>query len=97
MIYAIGGYSFAEFGFKQTAAIPSVSLSLRDSTKEEFDGFHIGAGFETMLTDSITARLEYRYTDYSREDFDLNDFDFIWKPPRMQEQSALPGCLMRPS
>lgn len=34
-------------------------------------GWTAGAGAETMLTDSITARVEYRYSDYEDETFTL--------------------------
>ncbi|TDH38914.1 porin family protein [Pseudohoeflea suaedae] len=34
-------------------------------------GWTVGAGAETFITENITARLEYRYTDYGSEDFNL--------------------------
>ncbi len=43
-------------------------------------GWTAGAGVEGMLTDNITARVEYRYTDYQDETFSLGgvpvDSDF---------------------
>lgn len=32
-------------------------------------GYTVGAGAETFLTDNVTARLEYRYSDYQKKDF----------------------------
>ena len=34
-------------------------------------GWTAGAGVESMLTDNITARVEYRYTDYEDKTFTL--------------------------
>lgn len=34
-------------------------------------GYTVGAGVETFLTENMTARLEYRYTDYGSEDFEI--------------------------
>lgn len=74
MIYVIGGYSYAEF--EMEVDFVSGVLSAQDSVKEDLDGYHIGAGIESMLTDNLTARIEYRYTDYGRGRFALlDDFD----------------------
>ncbi len=35
-------------------------------------GYTVGAGVETMVTDNITARVEYRYTDYQKKDFNID-------------------------
>ncbi|QCJ00308.1 outer membrane protein [Agrobacterium larrymoorei] len=35
-------------------------------------GYTVGAGVEALVTDNITARLEYRYTDYQNKDFTLD-------------------------
>ena len=35
-------------------------------------GWTVGAGAEAMVTENISARLEYRYTDYGKQDFKLN-------------------------
>jgi len=34
-------------------------------------GWNIGAGFETKLTDSISSRVEYNYSDYEKQDFSI--------------------------
>ena len=38
-------------------------------------GWTAGAGGEAMVTDNITARVEYRYSDYEDETFDLGGVD----------------------
>ncbi|MCY1248138.1 Outer membrane protein beta-barrel domain protein [compost metagenome] len=39
------------------------------SDKNTMVGWTAGAGAETFVTDNITARVEYRYTDYGSKDF----------------------------
>ncbi|MCW4114176.1 porin family protein [Aurantimonas sp. MSK8Z-1] len=34
-------------------------------------GYTVGAGVEAQVTDNITSRLEYRYSDYNSQDYDL--------------------------
>jgi outer membrane immunogenic protein len=34
-------------------------------------GYTVGAGAEAMVTNNITARIEYRYTDYQKNDFNV--------------------------
>ena len=42
------------------------------TTSDNLDGWLVGGGVERALTDQISARLEYRYTDLGSEggDFD---------------------------
>ncbi|QQM29132.1 porin family protein [Martelella lutilitoris] len=35
-------------------------------------GWTVGTGVEAMVTENISARVEYRYTDYGKRDFKLN-------------------------
>ncbi|WP_119268948.1 outer membrane protein [Taklimakanibacter deserti] len=72
MLYVIGGYSYAHVKQEAelTVGIPQGLIIDEDiSEKQDLDGFHIGAGAEAMLTDSLTLRAEYRYTQYGKEDF----------------------------
>ncbi|WEX87546.1 porin family protein [Sinorhizobium garamanticum] len=41
------------------------------SDKNTMVGWTAGAGAETLVTDNITARVEYRYTDYASKDFNV--------------------------
>ena len=64
LLYVLGGYSYAEY---------QVDVSILGADfdfDQNYDGFHIGGGLETRLTDRLTARVEYRYTDYGSEDWD---------------------------
>ena len=63
LLYIIGGYSYADYEIE--ASLGGLSADV----DEEFHGFHIGAGLEAKLTEAITARIEYRYTEYGEEDF----------------------------
>ncbi|QPC43906.1 porin family protein [Kaustia mangrovi] len=61
MLYVIGGWSNTEYTFKVSGGGDSFKQD------ETYNGWHIGAGIETKLTESITARVEYRYTDFGKE------------------------------
>lgn len=77
MIYVIGGYSYAEFDFDSKVEVPAQSVS--EGFKESVDGFHVGAGIEAMLTDNLTARIEYRYTKYGKHEVESQlspEFEF---------------------
>jgi outer membrane immunogenic protein len=54
------------------AALTEVELG-RGGTSDDATlwGWTVGAGAETMITDNITARVEYRYTDYEDETFSV--------------------------
>lgn len=68
LVYLIGGYSYAQFEITASSLLlPGGSFSL----SENFSGFHIGTGVETRVTDNVNLRAEYRYTQYSGEDFGL--------------------------
>lgn len=57
-----------------TAGVAATSVEASGPTgsdKETLLGWTAGAGAETMVTDNITARVEYRYTDYASENFNL--------------------------
>ena len=49
-------------------------LSLNGFSDEQTSvGYTVGAGVEAQVTDSITSRLEYRYSDYGSETYDLGN------------------------
>ena len=54
------------------AALTAVELG-RGGTDDDATlwGWTVGAGAEAMITDNITARVEYRYTDYEDETFSV--------------------------
>ncbi|MCR9196378.1 MAG: outer membrane beta-barrel protein [Hyphomonas sp.] len=57
LVYALGGWSRQEF---------NVELNDTEVFDETVDGFVVGGGIETALTDRIVAGLEYRYAQYSQ-------------------------------
>jgi len=65
LFYLIGGYSYAEY---------KLDLDGGDDFDQDYDGFHVGTGMETRLTDRLTARIEYRYTKFGGEDWDTDGF-----------------------
>lgn len=58
------------------AALSNVELS-RGGTEDDqaLWGWTVGAGAEAMVTDNVTARVEYRYTDYMDETFSVGGGD----------------------
>ncbi len=57
-----------------TAGLAAARLKGSDATTSDTRnalGWTAGAGAETMLTDTISARAEYRYTDYQDKNFNL--------------------------
>ena len=69
------GYDFNPFMLYGTAGIAAAQTKESDATSSDTKtsvGWTVGAGAETMLTNNISARLEYRYTDYGKKGFDLD-------------------------
>lgn len=63
MIYATGGYAAA----KVKSTYNDVAKSLSDSTSKWHHGWTLGLGVEHFFSERISARAEYRYTNYSSE------------------------------
>lgn len=57
LIYVRGGYD--NMRARTTVAGPDVALS----SKDNYDGWLVGGGFERALGDNVSTRLEYRYSD----------------------------------
>lgn len=69
------GYDFNPFMLYATGGLAIGQNKMSDDTssdKKTAVGYTVGAGAETFVTNNITARLEYRYTDYGHKDFDLD-------------------------
>lgn len=56
LLYARGGYSNARFSFTNPAG-----------NSESRNGYTLGAGYERSLTDKISARIEYAYSNYGSD------------------------------
>ena len=69
---ARAGIALDRFLAYGTAGLAATGLELSTaagSDDEVLWGWTAGAGLEGMVTDNITARIEYRYTDYGEETF----------------------------
>ena len=72
---ARAGIALDQFLLYGTAGIAATEAEISaggDSDSAALLGWTAGAGGEAMLTDNITARVEYRYTDYEDETFTLD-------------------------
>ena len=67
LLYLIGGYSYARYNVDIKGALAGL-LGASDFA-QNYSGFHVGAGIETKLTQNLTGRIEYRYTQYGGEDW----------------------------
>ena len=68
------GYDLNPFLVYGTAGVAVANHELKnggDNDEKLAAGYTVGAGVETFVTDNITARVEYRYSDYQKRDFDL--------------------------
>jgi outer membrane immunogenic protein len=68
------GYDLSPALVYGTAGIAATNLRAEDATSHDSKtafGATIGAGIETKITDQITARTEYRFTDYQTQTYDL--------------------------
>ncbi|MCW1382905.1 porin family protein [Novosphingobium sp. KCTC 2891] len=66
LLYVKGGYTNARYNLKGTDG--TVNLSQRLDT----DGWRVGAGVEQKLGQNTFAKLEYRYSNYGKGEFDFN-------------------------
>lgn len=68
------GYAFEKsliYGLAGVGATGFQASTGGSSDNQVSLGWHIGAGFETKLTDSISSRVEYNYSDYEKQDFSI--------------------------
>ena len=61
LLYGTGGLALA--GFEASSA--------GNNDSNTHLGWTLGAGVEGMITDNVTARVEYRYTDYEDKNYSL--------------------------
>jgi outer membrane immunogenic protein len=69
LVYAKGGYSNGRLRATEDGDLVA---------GENFDGWHLGAGYEMNITRHTYAKLEYVYTNYStrNDDVDFGDIDY---------------------
>lgn len=66
LFYATGGLAIAEFGFGGGPIFGPLQLYSKTLT-----GYTVGGGIEYAITRAISARVEYRYTDFRSASADL--------------------------
>ena len=60
LLYATGGAALGDINYVYT----NIPLAIDEPVTKTRVGWTVGAGFEYALTDNLTLRTEYRYTDY---------------------------------
>ncbi|MBB3591810.1 outer membrane immunogenic protein [Rhizobium sp. BK529] len=69
------GYDLNPFLLYGTAGLALADTKVSDGTSSDSKtayGYTVGAGVEAFVTNNITTRLEYRYTDYQSKDYNLD-------------------------
>ena len=69
------GYDLSPVMVYATGGLAATNLESKDATSSDDKtllGVTIGAGLETKITESITARTEYRFTNYQSQTYDLD-------------------------
>ncbi|QFY59657.1 porin family protein [Rhizobium grahamii] len=61
LVYGTGGLALTKNKFSNAAG----------SDSDTAVGYTVGAGAEAFVTNNITARVEYRYTNYQHNDFEI--------------------------
>ena len=83
LVYATGGWAFTR-----------AELENRDAgvtEKDTLNGWTAGAGVEQAITDTMAARVEYRYTDYGNSDI----FDAAGRSGDLDSHSIMLGVSMK--
>ncbi|WP_099866460.1 outer membrane protein [Pararhizobium haloflavum] len=68
------GYTFNPFMVYATGGVAAADIEYGNELGSDSNtsvGYTVGGGVEGFVTDNITARVEYRYTDYGAEDYTL--------------------------
>lgn len=69
------GYDFNPFLLYGTAGVALAKNKAEDANSSDSNtawGYTVGAGVEAFVTNNITTRVEYRFTDYQNKDFNLD-------------------------
>ena len=71
LLYVKGGYTNARFDMLANDGTTEIETDL------DLDGFRVGAGAEYALSNNSFVKLEYRYSNYSRGEFDFENNNFF--------------------
>jgi outer membrane immunogenic protein len=80
LLYGLGGYTWVDGKVKAHHEFDELFFSGESSIneKDSVDGWTLGAGLETMLTEMFSIKLEYRHDfldDIKWNESDIDDFD----------------------
>ena len=70
--YGVAGYQMTDFQHKIATRDTGTGEVTNDSFDDSLGGVRLGAGIETALTSSLSARVEWTTTMYDSTDFDVN-------------------------
>lgn len=68
------GYAFENSMIYGLAGVAGTRATASDATATDSQthiGWTVGAGLETFLTDNVTARVEYDYSNFGQQEYDL--------------------------
>lgn len=68
LLYVLGGYTEAKIKSESSLTSDNINLALSFEDDAWEDGWFIGGGVETLLTDNISLKAEYRYADFGKVD-----------------------------
>ncbi len=71
---ARAGVAFDPFMLYGTAGVAAANTTLNDGTNKDDQnlvGYTLGVGADAALTENVFGRVEYRFSDYGKKDFNL--------------------------
>ncbi len=71
LLYVKGGYTNARYDIDISDGVSTLETDL------DLDGYRVGAGGEYAISNNTFIKLEYRYSNYSKGEFDFRDNDFF--------------------
>jgi outer membrane immunogenic protein len=84
LIYATGGVAFVSFDDNNAFGFNPPPFFFNNDNSDTEWGWTLGVGVEYAFTNNLTARLEYRYTSFDRN----NDNNFFVTPVFNRDDSA---------
>lgn len=73
LVYVTGGVAFADIGYGAFDGATGASITTSDTST----GYTVGAGLEYAFTNNLTARVEYRYTEFDDQTIVITPVDSV--------------------
>ncbi|WP_171070125.1 outer membrane protein [Methylobacterium terricola] len=67
LAYATGGWAFTEIGARGSVTAPGLIAPTSFNASIPVDGYTVGGGLEYMITQNLSVKGEYLYSDFSRD------------------------------